>query len=113
MQNADKKVLVRSKFVNVMKAMHNNPVTGGHFARLVQCASKVNPKMSSDAPPLHPVSVPSKVWSLVGIDLVGRLPTTKLGNKYIVAITDHFSKWTEELEYQTKGPSLLPIFYLA
>ena len=31
--HGDKKDLVRSKFVNVAKAMHNNPVTGGHFVR--------------------------------------------------------------------------------
>ena len=66
-----------------------------NYCKACTVCFKVNPKMSSDAPPLHPVSVLSKVWSLVGIDLVGPLPTTKLGNKYIVATTDHFSKWTE------------------
>ena len=71
---------------------------------------KVNPKMSSDAPPLHPVSVLSKVWSLVGIDLVGPLPTTKLGNKYIVAITDHFSKWTEAAGIPDKSAKSVAIF---
>ena len=35
--------------------------------------------------PLHQVSVPSKLWSSVGIELVGTLSTTQQGNKYIVA----------------------------
>lgn len=54
-----------------------------------------NPKVSKDGPPLNSIPVPSKVWSLVGIDLIGPLQESSHGNKYVVAITDHFSKWTE------------------
>ena len=38
-----------------------------------------------------PVSAPNE---RIGIDLVGILPTTKAGNKFILTITDHFSKYT-------------------
>lgn len=31
----------------------------------------------------------------VGIDLVGPLPTTKRGNKYIITMCDYFTKWPE------------------
>lgn len=31
----------------------------------------------------------------VGIDLVGPLPKTKSGNRYIVTLVDYFSKWPE------------------
>ena len=54
-----------------------------------------NPKVSKEAPSLNPIPVPAKTWSLVGIDIIGPLQETTSGNKYIVAITDHFSKWSE------------------
>ena len=43
---------------------------------------------------LHPIPV-TKVCHRVGIDLVGPLPETKRGNKYIITLTDYFSKWPE------------------
>ena len=33
--------------------------------------------------------------SQVGLDLIGPLPLTKKGNKYIVTLVDYFSKWPE------------------
>ena len=44
---------------------------------------------------LQPIHVPAKLWCQVGMDLVGPLPETLQGNKYIVTLTDHFSKWAE------------------
>lgn len=60
----------------------------------VPCAM-VNAKMRKEAPPLHPIPVPSKVWSLITIDLMGPYQETIAGNRYIVAMSDHFSKWSE------------------
>ena len=34
-------------------------------------------------------------FSRVGLDLVGPLPLTKNGNKYIIVLVDYFTKWTE------------------
>ena len=31
----------------------------------------------------------------VGIDLIGPLPLTQKGNKYVVTLVDYFSKWPE------------------
>ena len=47
----------------------------------------VNPKVSCDDPPLNPIPVPARIWSLVGIDIIGPLQESSQGNKYIVAIT--------------------------
>ena len=55
----------------------------------------VNLKVSCDVAPLNHIPVPVRIWSLVGIDIIGPLQESSQGNKYIVAITDHFSKWTE------------------
>jgi transposase InsO family protein len=35
----------------------------------------------------------SEPFELIGIDIVERLPATGQGNKFILVITDHFSKW--------------------
>ena len=50
-------------------------------------------KPAMQAPELHPVPVPEKVWSQVGMDLIGPLPQTDRGHCYIVAMTDYFTKF--------------------
>ena len=62
-----------------------------------------NPKLPTDAPPLNSIPVPSQVWSMVRIDLIGPLQETVIGNKYIVAVTDHFSKWSEDTLISDQG----------
>ena len=44
--------------------------------------------------PMHPLSV-GFPFDKVGIDLVGPLPKTRLGNRYIVVATDYLTKWPE------------------
>ena len=56
------------------------------------CASrKQAPKPSGS---LQPIPV-GKPFEMVGVDIVGKLPTTKKGNQYIVVFTDHLTKWPE------------------
>ena len=38
---------------------------------------------------------PSQPFELVTADIVGPLPTSNSGNKYILVICDHFSKWSQ------------------
>ena len=35
------------------------------------------------------------LYMQVGIDMIGPLPLTKKGNRYIVTLVDYFSKWPE------------------
>jgi hypothetical protein len=44
--------------------------------------------------PLHPIPV-GEPFSKIGIDIVGPLPITTKGNRYIVVTTDYFTKWPE------------------
>ena len=37
----------------------------------------------------------TKLILQIGIDLVGPLPMTSRGNKYIITLVDYFSKWPE------------------
>ena len=63
------------------------------YVRDCDVCSRVTIAPPKTAPPLNSIPVPSQVWSLVGVDIIGPLPMTEQGNKYIVAATDHFSKY--------------------
>ena len=54
---------------------------------------KANAFSKKPAEPLHSIPVPMKKWSLVGMDIIGPLQLTARGNQYIVALTDHFTKF--------------------
>ncbi|KAI8517505.1 Gypsy retrotransposon integrase-like protein 1 [Branchiostoma belcheri] len=42
-------------------------------------------------------------WALLGMDLIGPLPTTGGGNRYIFSATDYFTKWVEAFPMKTKS----------
>ena len=54
-----------------------------------------NYKLKKASGELHPIPVKSKLWHQVGMDLIGPLTESTQGNKYIITITDYFSKWPE------------------
>ena len=54
-----------------------------------------NKKLDALAGVLHSIPVKAQIWHQVGMDLIGPLPETSLGNKYIIPLTDYFSKWAE------------------
>ena len=58
-----------------------------------QCQQR-NPRQSHQHAPLGTITA-SYPFEKVSWDLMGPLPTTSAGNKYILVITDIFSKWTE------------------
>ena len=56
---------------------------------------KNNHKLQKASGVLHPIPVTPKIWSQIGMDLIGPMPETPRGNKYIVTLTDYFTKWAE------------------
>ena len=123
-----KQLVTRDGVPGILLACHDNPATGGHFGRdktykkiqarywwkamkteieeYIQNCEKCfehKPKLLTDRPELHPIPVPSKALSLVGIDSITNLPETARGNKNIVAASDHFSKWTEAVALPDKS----------
>lgn len=52
-------------------------------------------KLDKTAAFLHPIPVKPMVWYQVGVDLIGPLPTSRSGNRYIITLCDYFSKWPE------------------
>ena len=102
----------------VMKACHDDAI-GGHFGatrtvRRVQerfwwenmsneikdwvasCHNCQSRKAATTKPPglLHPIEVTAsgQLWS---VDLYGPLPLSKRDNKFVIAFTDHFTRWVE------------------
>ena len=39
--------------------------------------------------------IATRLWEVVGSDMLGPLPLTAKGNWYILTFTDHFTKWVE------------------
>ena len=44
------------------------------------------------------------------MDLVGPLPTTSSGNKYVVTLVDYFSKWPEASPLKDKSANGVALF---
>ena len=126
--HGDAEAVTRDRVPGILLACHDDPATGGHFGRdktykkiqarywwkgmkteieeyIKKCAKcfEHKPKLLTDRPELHPIKVPSKAWSLVGIDCITNLPETARGNKNICAASDHFSKWTEAVALPDKS----------
>ena len=77
--------------------MLQNTVSAHFISQVQHCdiCQRVKRKFDHPSEPLHPLPVPSKVWSQIGVDLVGPLQVTSSGNQYIVVAVDYFSKWPE------------------
>ena len=65
------------------------------------CASKKSPKRSMTAPMQSiPVEGP---FDRVCVDVLGPLPTSDLGNRYVVVFTDSLTKWPEAFAIRNAG----------
>ena len=65
----------------------------------------MNRKLTTGTPSLHPISVKT-TWYQIGIDFIGPLsPTADDGSKYILTVSDYFSKWVEAVPTPDKTAS--------
>ena len=60
-------------------------------------------KFQKPSAQLHPIKIKDTVWLRIGIDLVGPLPETSRGNKYLITCTCCFSKWPEAAPLKSKS----------
>ena len=51
---------------------------------------------------LQPVAVEPQVWYLVGMDLIGPFQPTAGGHKFVLTMTDYFSKYVEAVPIPDK-----------
>lgn len=66
---------------------------------------RANAKLQKVHATLHPIPVKGDAWCQVGMDLVGPLPETNKGHKYIMTITDYYTKWAEAAPIKDKTAS--------
>ena len=65
----------------------------------------MNRKLNTGVPELNPIPVKAP-WYMVGIDFVGPLsPIAKDGSRYILTISDYFTKWVEAIPTVDKRAS--------
>ena len=72
-------------------------------------------KIKTAAPELQPIPVVGS-WVMVGIDLIGPMRESKAGNRYVLTLTDYFSKWPEALpiphkDAESVAKCLASLFY--
>ncbi|KAM3613777.1 uncharacterized protein V6R79_004953 [Siganus canaliculatus] len=121
------RLVVRGKerVVAVLKECHDSLGTGGHAGRrrtmekvlssyhwstvkedvnkwVDECPHcQHHEVLKTVAPALHPIEV-KEAWAVLGMDLIGPLPTTAKGRKYILTATDLFTKWVVAKPLRTK-----------
>ena len=62
----------------------------------------MNRKPITSYPELHPIPVHSP-WHHVGMDFIGPItPISSNGNRFILTLSDYFSKWVEAVPLPTK-----------
>ena len=70
---------------------------------LIYCMTLHFRKFDKVTAQLHPIPMRGEVWHTVGVDLIGPLPETCRGNKYIMTVSCLFSKWPEATALRDKG----------
>lgn len=60
----------------------------------------INKKLQKSTGVLHPIVVQPKIWCKVGMDLLDSMPEPPRVHKYIITLTDYFSKWAEAASLQ-------------
>ncbi|KAL5509510.1 hypothetical protein EMCRGX_G004899 [Ephydatia muelleri] len=118
--NKEYRVVTKKEKMKVLDGCHSAELGGGHFGRdktllkiserfywigmvndvkeyCKTCANcqKANRKFDKFSAELHPIPVKDEVWHTIGVDLIGPLPETQKGNKYIMTVSCLFSKWPE------------------
>ena len=58
-----------------------------------KCSARKSPQPNRQ--PLMPINKAKRPFEMVGIDILGPLPETLSGNKYILVITDYLTRWPE------------------
>ncbi len=113
-------VLPRQLRNEVFKIFHDVPWTGSHqgFPRTFEkiasryywpgyrqeikkrcetcrhCAQRKNPRRYTKAE-MSCIPLCTEPWQRICSDVMGPLPLTEQGNKYIITFTDYFTRWTE------------------
>ena len=77
------------------------------FFQIKSCPKcQFHQKLKTQAPELHPIKVEGR-WDVLGIDLIGPFKVTAEDSKYVITMTDLFTKWVVAYPLKDKsGPSV-------
>ncbi len=64
------------------------------FVRGCDSCQRIKPPIKYNRGELWPIQA-NKPFEMVTSDMMGPLPVTRFGNKHILIVCDHFTKWTE------------------
>ena len=82
-------------------------VLAAHFCMQIKTCDRCQrnaPQLKAAATELHLVKVEPQVWwYLVGMDLIGPFQPTADGHKYVLTMTDYFSKYVEAVPIADKS----------
>lgn len=65
----------------------------------------------STAPPLQVIPVTTDVWNKIGIDVFNYKESAN-GYKYVITVTDYFSKWVEAVAVKDKTADTIAEFLI-
>jgi hypothetical protein len=68
--------------------------------RCVPCCQRKGPHMKARLPPRKYLS--SEAFERLGIDICGPFPITERGNKYLLVVSDYFTKWLEAIPIENQ-----------
>ena len=66
-----------------------------------QCSRKKNPNPTKTAP--MQIVRSGFPMERIAMDILGELPVTERGNKYVLVLSDYFTKWTESFAMPNNG----------
>ena len=72
-------------------SMHNDVI---EFCRGCTTCATLKPPVPKPKAPLHPIAVEGPNHR-VGLDIIGSLPESRNGNRYILVMVDYLTKWCE------------------
>ena len=75
------------------------------YVKVCDPCQRENPQLMKTPATLHPIPVTASFWHQVGVDLVGPLPMSKNGYKYILTCCCYFIKWSEAIPLKDKSAS--------
>ena len=116
-QQRNRQIIPRTKMTEILKQLHDAPLAGHlgqdntyqktsqHYywpgmkkdiIRYVQtCKTCQKRQRRRGEAPLEPISKHPEPFYQIGVDVMGPMPKTPTGKRYVVVAIDHFTKWVE------------------
>ncbi|XP_048839003.1 mucin-5AC-like isoform X2 [Brienomyrus brachyistius] len=95
-------VLSEAEKRSVLMERHSNPGSGKHCDIKGSHRCQLNDPIKTVVPVLHTIKL-EEAWDVLGLDLIGPLPETARHNKFVITMTDLYTKWVIAEPLQSKA----------